>query len=71
MTLDKYFVYFFIAEVCWTLLFCVLLYRREFTSSLAWDLFISHLVWKGSYVCQKGEFFILQKNKQALPIFKK
>ncbi len=45
-------VCFFIAEVYWTFLFCVLLYRCEFTFPSAWS-FISLLVWKGSYVCQK------------------
>ncbi len=65
MTLDKYLCFFFIAEVCWTY-FYIPLYRCEFTFPSAWGLFITLLVWKGFYVCQKKEPFYI-KNKQASP----
>ncbi len=45
-------------------------YRCEFTFPSAWGLFISLLVCKGFYNCQKIIFFIYfdkQTNKQASP----
>ncbi len=44
MTLDKLTIVlhcFFIAEECWTFFSCVVLYRREFTFTSAWGLFIT------------------------------
>ncbi len=48
-----------------------LLYRCEFTFSLTWGLFISLLVWKGFFICQKYNFFNLKKIKQAQPRWEK